>query len=373
MFIANAGVSLALSGFPVHGFTQDLPRGKVAVIILEGGLDGLAAVPPVGDPSLEKMRSNLVSSKPIRLNPFFALSPALGGFGKMLADGEATIIHATSFPYTKRSHFEGQNIVQSGDMRPFSTTTGWLGRALDEAKLPGRALSIDMPLIVRGRTDLDNYYPASLRGSSEPDKEIASLLNAYHGPVIGEFFDKSAEKYTQGTKIFARDPVSLAKYAGNKMQSQYGPSAAVITINEFDTHANQGADGGSHYQQLSLLDDILLAFRVGLGDSWKDTVILTVTEFGRTVRANGSAGTDHGYGSVGLLAGGLLNGGKIVTKWPGINKNDLFEKRDLMSTIDYRSICAACVERAFGVSHDRIAYKVFNEPKLQRLYDHLFA
>ena len=112
---------------------------------------------------------------------------------------------------------------------------------------------------------------------------------------------------------------------------------------------------------------------MGLGRSWNDSIILTITEFGRTVKANGSAGTDHGYGSVGLLAGGMLNGGKILSKWPGISENDLFQKRDLMSTIDYRSICAACIEKAYNIPHDVIATKIFNEKKLERLYQHLFA
>lgn len=142
-----------LAGYPVEGFTADLPPGRIALIILEGGLDGLAAVPAIGDPNLQKQRPGLVASNPLALNPFFALHPALSNFARLLMADQAAIVHATSFPYVRRSHFRGQNIVETGNPTPFASRTGWLGRAMDVAGIAGRALSLDTPLVIRGSDD----------------------------------------------------------------------------------------------------------------------------------------------------------------------------------------------------------------------------
>ena len=190
--------------------TADLPKGNIVVIILEGGMDGLAAVPPIGDPSLKKQRKKLLVNEPIALNPFFGLHPSLGGYAGMLADGDATIVHATNFPYVKRSHFEGQNVMESGNMLPFSDRTGWLGRALDFAGMPGRALSMDMPLIVRGSTELDNYYPANLTGSADPSPKLADLLSSDRDGDGAVTFQRVSTKYSEKPKFVARDPVSLS-------------------------------------------------------------------------------------------------------------------------------------------------------------------
>jgi len=371
-FLQTSSASLALAGIPTSGYTNDLPHGNIVVVILEGGMDGLMAVAPIGDPFLNKQRKTLISNSPIKLNPFFALHPSLGGYAGMMADGDAVVVHATNFPYIKRSHFEGQNVMESGNMMPFSDRTGWLGRALDLAEMPGRALSIDMPLIIRGSKNLDNYYPANLTGAASPDVHIAQLLMKDHNNQSAVSFERLADKYKKPPKFVARDPVTLAKYAGNQLRLPEGPSAAVIKVNEFDTHANQGVDDGKHSRQLSELDDIFLGLKAGLGSAWSNTVILTLTEFGRTVKVNGAAGTDHGYGSAGLLAGGLLRKSQIITKWPGLSNTDLFEKRDLYATIDYRSICAACIEYAYGLDHDKIAKFIFYEPNLERFTDKLF-
>ena len=373
LFLQSSSASLALAGIPIAGYTADLPKGNIVVIILEGGMDGLAAVPPIGDPSLKKQRKTLLVNEPIALNPFFGLHPSLGGYAGMLADGNATIVHATNFPYVKRSHFEGQNVMESGNMLPFSDRTGWLGRALDFAGMPGRALSMDMPLIVRGSTELDNYYPANLTGSADPSPKLADLLSSDRDGDSAVTFQRVSTKYSDKPKFVARDPVSLAKYAGQQLGLPEGPSAAVLRVQEFDTHANQGTDWGPHSRQLTELDDIFLGLKSGLKDAWGNTVILTLTEFGRTVKVNGSVGTDHGYGSAGLMAGGLLKKGQVITQWPGLATKDLFEKRDLYSTIDYRSVCAACIETAYGLDHDIVAERVFYEPTLPRMTDKIFG
>ena len=373
-FLKVSGASLFLAGLPLPGFTKDKPPGTISVILLEGGMDGLTAVPPFGDSNLLKMRKGLTSNNYLKLNSFFGLHPSFQYFGGLMAKNNASIVHATNFPYTKRSHFEGQNLMQGGGLNPFSETTGWLGRALDLAKTPGRSMSLDMPLILRGMSGNDNFYPASIRSSSDLMTKLIDSISMSHSKEGSEVFKKVSKKSTQKNSIVPRNPASLAKYAGIAMSQEGGPLSSVIKVDQFDTHAAQGSDKyGRHGKQLTLIDDIIAGYKEGLGDAWDRSIILTLTEFGRTVFENGTRGTDHGYGSVGLLAGGAITKSRVISNWPGLAKNEQFEQRDLMSTIDYRSVCAACIENALGLDHDLIAEKVFFTPKLPRIFNNIFS
>jgi len=368
--------SLFLAGVPIAGLAKGKPPGSISVIILEGGMDGLATIPPIGDPDLMRMRKAISPEGYLPLNDFFGLHPSLKFYAQLMARGHASAVHATAFPYTKRSHFEGQNMSQGGGLSPFSEKTGWLGRALDLADVAGRSLSLDMPLILRGHHENDNFYPASIRGSSRPKADLVNMIAMGHKMDAAQIFTKVARKSEENVRV-PRDPASLASYAGRAMAQADGPVASVIRVNNFDTHANQveegDADAGRLARQLVVVDDVIAGYRRGLGKAWDDAIILTLTEFGRTVAVNGTWGTDHGYGSVGLLAGGTLSGSGVIADWPGLSKKDQFEKRDLMATIDYRSVCAACLEKALGIDHDLIASQVFLQPDLPRVFDHLFA
>ncbi len=372
-FLASTGASAFFAGFPVHGFTQDLPPGRIVMVILEGGMDGLTAVPPIGDDDLMRQRRNLVATAALEINPFFGLHPALKTLAGMLSRNEAAIVHAASFPYTRRSHFEGQNIVESGVLTPFSSATGWLGRAMDLAGIAGRAMALDTPLVIRGATGLDNFYPASIVGSSTPASGLLQTLAAVHSGDIAETFSALEDVSSENAGLpRLRDPKGLALAAGKAMREENGPRVAVIRVPEFDTHANQGADDGFHGQLLGIVDDVFKNLKAGLGPLWDNTIVMTATEFGRTVRENGSQGTDHGYGSVGFLAGGLVKQASVLANWPGLRNQDLFEERDLMATMDYRAICAACIEAALGLDHGVIAERVFMEPHLLRVHDLVF-
>ncbi len=373
-FLKASGASLFLAGIPLPGFTQDKPPGTISVILLEGGMDGLTAVPPFGDPNLSKMRRGLTPENYLKLNSFFGLHPSFKYFAGLMAKNNASIVHATNFPYTKRSHFEGQNLMQGGGLNPFSETSGWLGRALDLARTPGRSMSLDMPLVLRGMSDNDNFYPANIRGSSNLMTQLIDSISMSHSEEGSEVFKKVSKKSTQKDSIVPRNPASLAKYAGKAMAQENGPLSSVIKVDQFDTHAHQGSDEyGRHGKQLTLIDDIIAGYKEGLGDAWDRSIILTLTEFGRTVLENGTQGTEHGYGTAGLLAGGAISKSRVISNWPGLAKNDQFEQRDLMSTIDYRSVCAACIENALGLDHDLIAEKVFFTPKLPRVYKNIFS
>lgn len=373
-FLKASGASLFLAGIPLPGFTQDKPPGTISVILLEGGMDGLTAVPPFGDPNLSKMRRGLTPENYLKLNSFFGLHPSFKYFAGLMAKNNASIVHATNFPYTKRSHFEGQNLMQGGGLNPFSETSGWLGRALDLARTPGRSMSLDMPLVLRGMSDNDNFYPANIRGSSNLMTQLIDSISMSHSREGSEVFKKVSKKSTQKDSIVPRNPASLAKYAGKAMAQENGPLSSVIKVDQFDTHAHQGSDEyGRHGKQLTLIDDIIAGYKEGLGDAWDRSIILTLTEFGRTVLENGTQGTEHGYGTAGLLAGGAISKSRVISNWPGLAKNEQFEQRDLMSTIDYRSVCAACIENALGLDHDLIAEKVFFTPKLPRVYNNIFS
>ena len=373
-FLKASGASLFLAGIPLPGFTQDKPPGTISVILLEGGMDGLTAVPPFGDPNLSKMRRGLTPENYLKLNSFFGLHPSFKYFAGLMAKNNASIVHATNFPYTKRSHFEGQNLMQGGGLNPFSETSGWLGRALDLARTPGRSMSLDMPLVLRGMSDNDNFYPANIRGSSNLMTQLIDSISMSHSREGSEVFKKVSKKSTQKDSIVPRNPASLAKYAGKAMAQENGPLSSVIKVDQFDTHAHQGSDEyGRHGKQLTLIDDIIAGYKEGLGDAWDRSIILTLTEFGRTVLENGTQGTEHGYGTAGLLAGGAISKSRVISNWPGLAKNEQFEQRDLMSTIDYRSVCAACIENALGLDHDHIAEKVFFTPKLPRVYKNIFS
>ena len=373
-FLKASGASLFLAGIPLPGFTQDKPPGTISVILLEGGMDGLTAVPPFGDPNLSKMRRGLTPENYLKLNSFFGLHPSFKYFAGLMAKNNASIVHATNFPYTKRSHFEGQNLMQGGGLNPFSETSGWLGRALDLARTPGRSMSLDMPLVLRGMSDNDNFYPANIRGSSNLMTQLIDSISMSHSEEGSEVFKKVSKKSTQKDSIVPRNPASLAKYAGKAMAQENGPLSSVIKVGQFDTHAHQGSDEyGRHGKQLTLIDDIIAGYKEGLGDAWDRSIILTLTEFGRTVLENGTQGTEHGYGTAGLLAGGAISKSRVISNWPGLAKNEQFEQRDLMSTIDYRSVCAACIENALGLDHDLIAEKVFFTPKLPRVYKNIFS
>ena len=373
-FLKAMPPALALSGYPVHGFTKDAVDGRIIVIMLQGGMDGLLAVPPIGDDDLYKQRKALVAANPLKLNPLFGIHPNFQNFSRMLKSNEASIIHATSFPYTGRSHFEGQNISQIGLKKAFSVDTGWLGRAMDNAKITGRAMSLDAPLLIRGALEFDNYYPASIEETSIPKKDLLELIKNTHDGTAMETFKKLSQSLIQGSDEFrARDPLSLAAKAGDAMRRNDGPRVAVLTIPEFDDHSSIGSTTGHHPDLFTLLDSVFGQLKKSLKETWNNSIVLTTTEFGRTVQENGSEGTDHGYGSVGLLAGGLIKQSSVVANWPGLSNKALFEKRDLYATIDYRSVCAACIEAAFGLDHDLIIDKVFQDKKIKRTFHHIFG
>lgn len=375
-FIKNSSLTFLASASGVR-VSASQTKKKIVVIQLEGGLDGLSLAIPQSENKLFDLRKNLIPEERIEISSDFALHSSLKTFANLMSNNQAAIIHATNFPYTRRSHFEGQNVMQGGG-KAFEYDSGWLGRALALLDYEPTTLSLDTPLLVRGSKRVSNYLPSLIDSMNlDRDSSFIEKISELHGDRVKTTLDDLHLRYLRkradgqgGTTVWlrGRTPLELAGYAGNEMAKPDGPDAVIITIPGFDTHADQL---NRMKKVVTELDEVIKSFKNGLGPVWDDTLLMTLTEFGRTVEENGAKGTEHGYGSAALLAGGLVTKTEVMTDWPGLRQ--LHEDRDLKATIDYRSVCSACLEIAFGLDHEEIATKVFFDPKLPRLKQHIFG
>ena len=368
----TAMTSLYFAGFGLPSFASQNKKNLV-VIMLEGGMDGLCAVPVKDDKNFQKLRSKINLDKTLILTSDFDLHPALENFKSLWDQNNASVFHATSIPYKERSHFEGQNLMMTGGRVPYKHKTGWLGRGMKLAGLKGNglALSLPMPLLIRGVPLNDNYYPIK---SSLPNKGLLNIIE-------GEFeqyseSDLSATlsmvKKRKFNSYAGKNNSSLAREAGQQLSDPNGPRVAVFQVGEFDTHAAQGGVHGTHADCLREYDQILRGLKASMGSAFKDTLILTLTEFGRTIKQNGGNGTEHGYGTAVLMAGGLIKKSEVHADWPGLKKKELFQGRDLNATVDARSIYASAMSTVFDLDFNRIEKEVFFGDKLQNLSDKLF-
>ena len=368
----TAMTSLYFAGFGLPSFAGQNKKNLV-VIMLQGGMDGLCAVPVKDDKNFEKLRSKINLDETLKLTSDFDLHPALENFKSLWDQNNASVFHATSIPYKERSHFEGQNLMMTGGRVPYKHKTGWLGRGMKLAGLTGNglALSLPMPLLIRGVPLNDNYYPIR---SSLPNK---GLLNIIEGE-----FEQYSESDLSATLSMVRkrkfnsyagnNNSSLAREAGKQLSDPNGPRVAVFQVEEFDTHAAQGGVHGTHADCLREYDQILRGLKASMGSAFKDTLILTLTEFGRTIKQNGGNGTEHGYGTAVLMAGGLIKKSEVHGDWPGLKRKELFQGRDLNATVDARSIYASAMSSVFDLDFKRVQKEVFWGEELQNLSDKLF-
>ncbi|MBV8614771.1 MAG: DUF1501 domain-containing protein [Acetobacteraceae bacterium] len=359
--VALGRASLALAAAPT--------QRRLVVVVLRGALDGLAAVAPYGDPDLAGLRAPLVPPGPgeasglLDLGGFYGLHPALAGMHETYRAGELAILHAVAGPTCVRSHFEAQDCLESGADHRMSS--GWLNRAVaalpaGPAKPEGEAMAfgVAMPLLLRGPARAGSWAPAQLGGAS-PDfyAQVASLAapDRLIGPAIRQGLrERGFSRVALGdTPALAADGfATLAKAAGEMLARPDGPRVAALELDGWDTHAAQPARLDAMLRQL---DAGLTALREALGPSWRQTAILCMTEFGRTVRVNGTRGTDHGTGTVALLLGGAVAGGVVRADWPGLGPGRLFEGRDLAPTTDLRAVAKGVLARHLGVPSHALA------------------
>ena len=368
----TGSITVTLLGSPLFSaLAEKKKKRNLIVISLRGGMDGLSAVPPI-DPKLEKFRPDILVKKTLPLTSDFALHPSLKNFHTAWEKGKAAIVHATNIPYTMRSHFEGQDLMESGGHKPFAEYTGWLGRGMETANLEGLAIALPMPLILRSKANLDNYFPTKLSTPS-PDimKKVASTYPE-DSSLRSTIQQVIMRPYSMLSGKGSRKAHRLAGTAAKALSKADGPRVAVFDINGFDTHAAQGGANGEHADKLYNLDKIFGTLQKNLGPTFKDTLIVTLTEFGRKIEQNGGNGTEHGYGTAVLMMGGLVKKAQVYSDWPGLNRKNLFEGQDLNSTIDARSIYCSAMAMAFETDFEKLKRQVFWNDPLIDLQDKLF-
>ena len=370
-FLAGS-MTVTLLGSPLFSTIAEQKKKRNLVIIsLRGGMDGLSVVPPI-DNTLEKYRPDILVRKTLPLTSDFALHPSLKNFYQSWKDGKAAIVHAANIPYKMRSHFEGQDLMESGGHKPFAEYTGWLGRGIEAAGLEGLAIALPMPLLLRGKAYVDNYFPTRLPAPSPNIMRKISETYPVDSKLRSTIERVMMRPYSMLSGTGSRKAYRLAETAGKELAKPDGPRVAVFDINGFDTHAAQGGANGEHADKLYNLDKIFGRLRDNLGSAFEDTLIITLTEFGRKIEQNGGNGTEHGYGTAVLMMGGLIKESKVFTDWPGLERKNMFEGQDLNSTIDARSIYCSAMAMAFDTDFQKLKRQVFWNDPLINLQDKLF-
>ena len=370
----TALTSLYFAGFVGQTFASSRKKKNLVIIMLRGGMDGLCAIPIKGDKNFEKLRSKINLDRTLKLTSDFDLHPALKTFKNLWDQNQSAAVHATNIPYTGRSHFDGQNLMESGGKIPYQEKTGWLGRGMKIAGLTGNglALALPMPLLIRGVPMNNNYFPVGYKlPYPQTLKMIQDAYKEYDEQLLSENLEIIQTREFSNTA--SDHSWVLASNAANELSKPDGPSVAVFEVDGFDTHAAQGATDGAHADCLRDCDNIFRSLKSSMTkEAFDNTLILTLTEFGRTIKQNSSNGTEHGYGSAILMAGGLVKKAQVHTDWPGLKKKELFEGRDLNSTIDSRAIYASAMSTVFDVDFKKITKEVFWGENLQNLSDKLF-
>jgi uncharacterized protein (DUF1501 family) len=385
-----SGVLFAWAHLPKLALAQGRDP-RLLVIVLRGALDGLAAVPPAGDPDWTKLRGeralSLAGETPaLPLNSLFALNPAMPALHRLYKKGQAAIVHAAATPYRERSHFDGQDVLESGLSRPGATDSGWLNRALMALEPAGRvnpkgrdafAVGPITPLVVRGAAPVLSWTPQRLPPPS--DDTVMRLLDLYNhtDPAMARVLeerrgltaiaragnmDQPPQKGKAGLAGAAQLRAYFADSAGAAakfLARPDGPRIGALAFDGWDTHAAEGEINGRLAVLLGALDGAIAAIETGMGAAWRETAVAIVTEFGRTARVNGTDGTDHGTATVALLAGGAIKGGRVLADWPGLKEANLYEGRDLKPTTDLRAVLKGLLHHHVGVSEKALASSIF--------------
>lgn len=403
--LAGLGVSIDFMAARAYAAADGaLARKKVIVVICRGGMDGLSVSPPVGDRDYSDLRRNIAlpgfgeTGGALALDSTFGLHPALASVHRLAKAGQARIAPAIATPDRARSHFEAQDVLESGGSVVYGTASGWLNRSLEalgpERRVSALSVGTTAPLILRGKVQAASWSPG---GQAEKDTRLPGILqdlyandallgpalasglateamaqNAMTAPVTppppgGDMMDAQMDAQMnaggEALRPVLRQGLPQARSLGTTlagfMTQAGGPQVAAVSIDGFDTHANQGAAQGQLATRLAYLDAFLDGVAKGLGPAWTDTVLMVATEFGRTARVNGTGGTDHGTASTALVMGGALKPGGIIGDWPGLAQASLFENRDTRPTLDMRGLFKGVLLDHMGVDRRALDTEVF--------------
>jgi uncharacterized protein (DUF1501 family) len=388
-FVISSALGSVATLLPRIPFAATKADARFILVILRGALDGLAAVPAYGDGNYASKRGALAITAPTqKLDGMFALHPAMTNLYQRYRENELIVFHAVASPYRERSHFDGQDLLESGTAELKGARDGWLNRAL--SGMPATkghttdqiavALAQNVPLVLRGDAAVNSWAPSRL-----PDTDADTLQRIADLYSTDEYFatrlqsalaaDGIAGEGMSSMEGGKRDPLngfnSMTSAAGKFLAAAEGPRVAVIEVSGWDTHANQGAEQGQLANRLRGLDQGLETLRASLGAAWKDTAILVVTEFGRTVAVNGTRGTDHGTATCAFLSGGAISGGRVIADWPGLGNGDLYQQRDLKPTLDLRSVFKGVLGTHLGVSEGALETRVFPDSRNSKMLERL--
>jgi uncharacterized protein (DUF1501 family) len=360
---AGAGSALALLGLPKMAFARANSDRRFVFIIQRGAADGLNIVAPLGDPAYAGLRGDFAPelANGAKLDSFFTLHPALAETGKMYADKQALFVHAVASPYRDRSHFDGQNVLESGGSAAYRVKDGWMNRLLGllpAAEAKALALSSTVPMALRGSHEVSSYAISQL---PKPSDDLLARVGALYesDQQLHGLWTAAME-----TRMKAGDPMTGAggprgAATGSlaaKMLLGDGARIAMIETNGWDTHS---AQRGRLTAQMRDLDQTVAALKAGLGSEWSNTLVVIATEFGRTARPNGTGGTDHGQASAAILLGGAVAGGKVIADWPGLADSSLYEGRDLKPTMDLDALIAGALAQHYSLEPRRVMTMLF--------------
>ena len=362
-FLGSAAAAGALLLAPSIAFGKAATDRRFVFIIQRGAADGLATLAPVGDPAFAGLRGAFAedAAAGARIDPFFSLHPSLVETAKVYQAKEALFVHAVASPYRDRSHFDGQNVLESGADAAYKLKDGWMNRLLgllpqDDAK--AIAVSSTVPLALRGPREVASYAPSAL--PQPTDDLLARVSDLYRGDrqLMPLWNEAMATRKLTGdlTAGGGQNAAATGALAARLLAGPGGNRIAFIETGGWDTHSGQRARLGL---QLKGLDALLASLKQGLGADWSNTLVLVATEFGRTAAPNGTGGTDHGTASAAMLLGGAVDGGKVVADWPGLGQSALYEGRDLNPTTDLDALIAGALAQLYAIDPARVGSALF--------------
>lgn len=336
---------------------------RLVFVIQRGAADGLATLAPLGDPAYSGLRGDLAAdlASGLKLDGMFTLHPALKQLGTLYGAKQALFAHAVASPYRDRSHFDGQNVLETGGAQPYDRKDGWMNRLLPllpAGQARALAVSATIPAALRGDAPVASYAPSNLPDAPADLLQRVSML--YSGDAeLHRLWEEALQTRAMaaGTDLGgARGGEAAGKLVAALMNGPQGARVVMVETTGWDTHAGQRARLTA---QLSGLDALIAALKTGLGAAWDETLVVVATEFGRTAAVNGTGGTDHGTGSMAMLLGGTVAGGRVVADWPGLAPAQLYEGRDLKPTASLDAVLGGAVAAHFGIDPALVAARLF--------------
>ena len=382
----------------IPGTSSGTAKKKTLVVIFQrGAADGLSIVPPLGDPHYRAYRPTIALSDTgenaaLKLDGFFGLHPALAPLKPFWDSQQLAIIHEAGIPVTTRSHFDAQDYMESGTPGLKATEDGYLNRALHALPSPPSpfravALQPTLPRSLRGQVPVlaVNSLKDFSEGGALKNASLALDFESMYRGALDQALHGVGEETFAAMKtlkeVVASDPVSESKYSGSVLgkrlceiarliKGDLGLQVAATDIGGWDTHVNEGGATGQLANRLKEFSEAIAAFATDLGPRLDDVVLVTMTEFGRTVRENGNRGTDHGHGSVMFVLGGKVRGKRVIARWKGLAEQNLYEGRDLPLTTDYRDVMLEVFTRHLGMAKTSEIFPGF--PRLAQNTPHIF-